>query len=194
MALHQYKETKKMLDRDARKRKRCAQDCTILMNVSDDTGFLSPLSVDETPVISGEVAEFIEASAESVRPDDKLTLKIKSDCIDEAEKAQYKRAIEVYYTGKYLALGRELSKKRTVAILLAVAGVLVLGLALLLEYFAKPVWAEVIDIVAWVFLWEATDICFLASAKLRRDRQKYLSFITMDVVFEQSRVRQFEPA
>jgi hypothetical protein len=138
----------------------------------------------DAPVISGAVAECIEASAEGVRPGEALTLKIKSGCIDEAEKARYRAAVKTYYTGKYIAAGRELSRNRTVSLLLAAAGVLVLALALIFEQRIAPVWAEVLDIVAWVFLWEATDIWFLSSAKLRRERRRCISLVAMQVDFE----------
>lgn len=154
------------------------------MNVTNDTGFLSPFSANDTPVISSDVADFIEANVPAVQSGDTLTLKIKSDCIDESEKSLYKHAIKAYYTDKYISAGHELSKNRTIAMLLAFAGILVLLLALFLEYRASLVWAEVIDIVAWVFLWEATDICFLSSRKLKHDREKYVALTAMDVEFE----------
>ena len=56
------------------------------MIVKDDTDFLSVFSESETPVISGEVAEFIENRTMTMPPKEQLTLKIHSDCIDENEK------------------------------------------------------------------------------------------------------------
>ena len=184
MDLRKYRETKKALDGAAKEKAACQGAHCIALTVSDDTDFLSPLSESGAPVISGAVAECIEASAEGVRPGAALTLKIKSGCIDEAEKARYRAAVKAYYTGKYIAAGRELSRNRTVSLLLAAAGVLVLALALIFEQLIAPVWAEVLDIVAWVFLWEATDIWFLSSAKLRRERRRCISLVAMQVDFE----------
>jgi preprotein translocase subunit SecF len=136
-------------------------------------------------VISGEVAEFIEASTQTVKPREPLTLKIKSHCIDDGEKEIYRRAIRAYYTQKYISSRRELAQNRTIAILLALAGILVLALAFFVEYrHGSLIWAEVIDIVAWVFLWEAVDIAFLETRKLKLDRQKYIAYVMMNVEFE----------
>lgn len=183
--LHTYKETERALDRACRCASKRAEAQVIRMNVSDDTNFLSVFSEDDTPVISGEVAEFIEASTQTVKPCEPLTLKIKSNCIDDEEKEIYRRAIRAYYTQKYIASQGELAKNRTIAILLALAGILVLALAFFVEYrHGSLIWAEVIDIVAWVFLWEATDLYFLASRKLKHDRRKYIAYVNMAVEFE----------
>ena len=156
------------------------------MVVNDDSHFLSVFSVHDTPVITNDVAEFIEASTPTIKPKNSLTLKIKSNCIDETEKVLYKRAIKEYYTEKYIASGQELARNRTVTVLLALVGILALALALLLEYLTSPVWVEVIDIVAWVFLWEATYIYFFESRKLKYTRRKYVSYVAMKVEFEDS--------
>ena len=184
--MNQYKEIKKELDRDARQKKKCAQKHTLCMNVTNDTGFLSPFSANDTPVISSDVADFIEASTLSIKPSSNLTLKIKSNCIDETEKVLYKRAIKEYYTDKYISSGRKLARNRAFAISLAIVGVLVLLLALLLEYWTSSIWLEIINVVAWVFLWEATYIYFIESRNLKHDRKKYVSYVAMNVEFEDS--------
>jgi hypothetical protein len=112
-------------------------------------------------------------------------LKIKSNCIDQNEKILYRRAIKEYYTEKYAAVNRELKKNHLIAFVLGLLGVLVLAGAIVLDYFYESaIWAEVIDIVAWVFLWEAVDIAFLETRKLKLDRQKYIAYVMMNVEFE----------
>lgn len=64
----------------------------INMTVKDDSGFISAYSECGTPVISGEVAEFIEGATHALRPNELLTLRIHSDCIDEVEKELYREA------------------------------------------------------------------------------------------------------
>ena len=148
----------------------------INMVVKDDENFLSVFSETETPVISNEVADFIETSAKAITPNKKLTLKIKSDCIDNQEKELYRKAIKEYYKEKCVASSRELNKSNLIALFLTIAGVFVLALAFLLEQ-NMPIsfWAELVDIVAWVFLWEAVDLfCFECTA-LRIKSWRYLA-------------------
>ena len=66
------------------------------MTVKDDSDFLSVFSQSDTPVISSEVAEFIENSTDSILPKEQLTLRIHSDCIDDNEKVLYRESIKEY--------------------------------------------------------------------------------------------------
>jgi hypothetical protein len=156
----------------------------INMTVKDDSNFLSVFSAHETPVISQDVADFLETAARSVRPNESLALYVKSDCIDDTEKQVYAQAIRQYYAEKYVSNKRELKKNNLFALILGIFGVLVLTVALLLD---APVWAEVIDIAAWVFLWEAVDIVFFGMRRIKWDNQRYLSFVSMPIHYENLR-------
>ena len=157
------------------------------MNVKDDTDFLSVFSATETPVISSEVAEFLENSTHSIRPNEQLSLHIKSDCIDETEQKVYSTAIKEYYTERYRANERELKIHNLIALLLALFGVLVLVFAVFLDYrIGSVIWAEVVDIVAWVFLWEAVDIKFFKTRELAIQRKRYMAFIDMKIEYERA--------
>ena len=61
-------------------------DTVIRMTVKDDSDFLSVYSVTDTPVISSEVAQFLEHSIQDLIHPKHLTLIIKSSCIDDTEK------------------------------------------------------------------------------------------------------------
>ena len=157
------------------------------MNVKDDTDFLSVFSANDTPVISSEVAEFIENTTHSIRPDEQLSLHIKSDCIDKTEQKIYSTAIKEYYTERYRANERELKIHNLIALLLAFFGVLVLAFAIFLDYrVGSVIWAEVVDIVAWVFLWEAVDIKFFKTRELKLRRKHYAAFLDMKIQYERT--------
>lgn len=156
----------------------------IHMTVKDDTDFLSVFSENDTPVIREEVAEFIESRTESIPPFESLTLRIHSDCIDDQEKKEYKAAIKEYYTEKYFSNYRELKESKVISHLLLVAGIIVLALAILLQYKANSIiWSEVIDIVAWVLLWEAADISIFKNRSLKWKKKHYLSYISMKIEY-----------
>lgn len=182
-----FESFRKATQRPSTKRthRRDAEDRVIVnMTVQDDSNFLSVFSEKNTPIISTEVAEFIEHSTVSIHPKEPLTLKIHSDCIDDREKRLYKEAITEYYREKYTANYRELRRNRILILILTVMGILTLALAIAWEYRAdNPIWTEVIDIVAWVFLWEAVDIGAFGNRALRI-RQKYcLSYLSMKVEY-----------
>ena len=151
------------------------------MNVKDDTDFLSPFSPRGNPVISTEVAEFIENSTYSVHASDPLTLRIYSDCIDDQERIDYRGAIKEYYADKYLANQKELKRNGIIILLLTIAGIITLTFAFRID---SNIWSEVVDIAAWVFLWEAVDIGTFKNRELRLKRKRYLAYMSMNVEFE----------
>ncbi len=155
------------------------------MNVKDDSDFLSVFSAKDTPVISGEVAEFIENSTHAVRAGERLTLRIKSKCIDNDEKEVYKKAIKEYYSERHVAGARELKRNNLASLVLGIAGIIAIILALYLQYsFDSLIWAEVVDIAAWVFLWETVDILVFKTRHLKNSQKRYLSFIDMKIEYQ----------
>lgn len=181
------KEAKKEADRQAAKRHYTRDQenrIVIPMTVKDDSNFLSVFSENKTPVISTEVADFIENSTHSIPPQEPLTLRIHSNCIDDREQEVYQRAIKEFYTQRYIANERELKRSKIIAVLLALMGILVLGFELFFEYrVGGAIWAEVIDIVAWVLLWEAVDIGLFGNRALKIKKKYCLSYLSMKIEF-----------
>lgn len=156
----------------------------INMTVRDDSEFLSAFSINHTPVISDEVAVFIETVTVSLPPKVPISLRIHSDCIDDEEKKIYPSAITEYYRRHYEANKRDIRRNAVLSTLLAIGGIAVLSLLFWFsDYLGDSIWNEVIDIVAWVFLWESADLHFLESHTLRTKRKRYLSYMNMKVEY-----------
>ena len=154
------------------------------MTVNDDSNFLSVFSRSDTPVISTEVAEFIENSTNSILPKEQLTLRIHSNCIDDFEKQLYKDGIREYYNEKCIANGRELKRNNIVASLLMLGGILVLAFHLFFEHItSNMIWPEVIYIAAWVFLSEAVDISVFRNRSLRIKKKRYRTYLSMKIEY-----------
>lgn len=154
------------------------------MLVKDDSDFLSVFSSSDTPVISSNVAEFLESATHTVPPTEKLTLKIKSDAIDDNEKPVYEKAIKQYYLERYQTNKKELKFCNLSSIILSILGVLTLTVAVILQYLkGSVIWAEVVDIAAWVFLWEAVDVAFFRNRQLKLQQKRYSSFIEMKIIY-----------
>ena len=152
----------------------------IQMNVKDDANFLSEFSESATPVISTEVAEFIENETNAVPPNEDFTLQVYNDCIDDREEKVYSTAIKEYYMQKYIANEREIKRNRFAVLLLGIAGILVLAAELIFDYrVGNALWSSVIDIVAWVLLWEAVDIGVLEARVTAIKRKRFLAYLSM---------------
>ena len=176
---HLGKEIEKML---AERETECDADGrrVINMTVNDDSSFLSAYSERETTVISSEVADFIENATIATPPSAPLTLRIHSDTITADEKAEYTAAIREYYAQKY-AVTRKTYRFNVIALItLAIAGIITLLLAFRVE---SHIWSEVIDIVAWVLIWEAVDIGVFRNRESNILRKRYLSYMTMKVEY-----------
>lgn len=181
------KEAKKQLDKKLSnfEHKRDEQGRVVVdMMIMDDSNFLSPFSKDKVPVISPDVATFIENRTSSVLPKEKLVLNIHGKSISKTESNVYKTAIEEYYTQKYVQNERDIRRNNIFSLVLALFGIITLVVLGVFEPMLNFIWKEVLDIVAWVFLWESADICFLQNSLLRHKRRKYLSFITMEIDFD----------
>ena len=155
----------------------------INMTVKNDEGFLSPFSENNSYVISESVADFIENSTKEALPKDQYTLYIHSNCIDDNEKEIYKKAINEYYTMQYIAIKREIKRSRGAVLLMGIMGVVFLALALALDYNGFTIWTEVVDIAAWVFLWEAVYLEFFDIKKAKIKMKYYLSYLSMKIVY-----------
>ena len=154
------------------------------MTVDDDSHFLSVFSAGDTPVISSEVAEFIENVTCSILPKADLTLRIQSNCIDTSEQEIYKKAIKEYYTQQYISVKQGLKRNRLLSSVMAFLGIAFLALAVFLGSLPNnSVWSETVDIIAWVFIWEAVDITALRNQQLRVKKHRFLSFLAMKIEF-----------
>ena len=117
-------------------------------------------------------------------PNESLALHIHSNCIDDEEKEEYKKAIKEYYVEKYISNNHIHKRNTLVAILLAIVGMFILGVAIYVEYQTEnPIWTEFIDIIAWVLIWEAVDIVAFRNREMRMNNRRYLSYIAMKIRF-----------
>lgn len=156
----------------------------INMRVEDDSDFLSVYSPNRNPIISTEVADFIENITQTIPPNQQLTLRIYGNCIDEQEQETYRSALKAYYEEKFIVNERETKRNNIIVLALAWVGILVLALAIFLEYQRDSIiWSEVIDIAAWVLLWEAVDISVFRNRALRLKRKRYLNYISMKIEY-----------
>lgn len=147
--------------------------------VNNDDEFLSPYSVGNHDVIAQDVAEFIEGRLSTLPVEEHVRLRIHSDVISKREEKIYEQAIRDYYADKYESVRQEKRRLSVMALVMAIIGVLALTVMIALEVFAlrTSVILEVIDIFAWVFLWESVDLFFFECTALRIKQKRYLSVI-----------------
>jgi len=157
---------------------------TINMSLKDDSNFLSVFSKTETMVINSEVANFLENQVQAFKPNQLLTLNVTTNCVDDNEKEEYKKAIKEYYSQRYFFLTGEIKRNYLIAYVLFFIGFIILALSVFMQInFNSAIWSEVIDIMAWVFLWEAIDIIAFKTKALRVEKKRCVAFVNMNVNF-----------
>lgn len=143
----------------------------IRMSVSDDGDFLSPYSDGKQGVISSEVADFLDNAADGLDLKKPVHIIISGRTIDEEERRIYPAAIKKYYRGRIADTGARLKKNLISAIVMAIIGAAILSACVILHVNDMgSVLAELADIAAWVFAWEAVDLFCLARPLLRREQ------------------------
>lgn len=153
------------------------------MQVLDDATFLSPFSKKDSPLISQDVANFLENSVQKVKPKEELVLRVYSDCIDDTEKGVYNKAIINYYSESLVSVTKEHKRNKIIALLLFLLGVITIGISIYVGKFGREIWMEAIDIVAWVFCWEAVDVFVFKNRSLGLSIKRYETLSKVKIEF-----------
>lgn len=140
------------------------------MRVSCDDDFLSPYSVGDKPYISGGLAEFLDEAVKPLEVKRGLHIKIKGETIDETEKPVYREALKNYYRGRIAEVNAKLRRNLIASIVMLLIAVVILSVYVTMEVLGyNYVVLELVDIVAWVFMWEAVDQFVFERNLLKRE-------------------------
>ncbi len=154
------------------------------MTVLNDDDFLSDYSFGRNPVISSGVSEFIDHSVMAFAPGEALRLNVYSDCIDGEEEKIYRGALKKYYEARYAKNVLERRRNLVIAGVMALIGICFLIATMLFSHrWGNPVLSEILDIFAWVFLWECADVLFLQRSVLSIECKRYLRLMDAKVEF-----------
>jgi len=155
------------------------------ISVRNDDYFLSPYSVDSHAVLSSEVSNFIEDSLKIIPANESIRLRIHSNTISESEKIEYTNAIHSHYAESYKSTSFEKKRYKRIALVMAIVAILVLTVMIGLDVLGlkNAVALEIIDIVAWVFMWEAVDIFFMRCTSLSIKEKRYLRLCDSEIEY-----------
>lgn len=153
------------------------------MTVRDDSGFLSPYCGDK-PIISSEVADYLDNAASAYPGKNAFALYIKSDVITDEEARVYDAAIRNFYRNRMKKSRRDVTRNLFAAIAMLLMGVLVFSLLFFLEHRGLgEMMTNILDIAAWVFVWEAIDLYFLERHKLIAEHRVSEKYVNADIRF-----------
>jgi len=164
-------------------------DRLIKLHVNDVDYFLSPLSVDGVPCISDETAFLLNYYLKnmSVDSDEKIFFEITGHNLSLAEQDLYRKAIKNYYREEFLDVqdDMKLNRRNTVLMLISGAFFILLRILLPLTIGWRTDFLEPINIVAWVFLWEAVELQIFKRPKLKEIQIRNLKILEADIEFKE---------
>ena len=71
-----------------------------------------------------------------------------------------------------------------ILVLVLFLGALVLAGAIILDYtVSSAIWSEIIDIIAWVLIWESADISLFNNSGLRIKKKRFSAFVDMKIEY-----------
>lgn len=156
----------------------------IKMTVKNDDGFLSPYSLKDKPILSSDTVDFLEHSVKDTDTDDEILFEITSAVIDETEKAEYTSAIKNYYSREIAETKTKLKRNGISSFIMLILGILVFALRIVFSStLNNEIVLNVLDVVAWVFVWEATDLFFFKRSEMRSEQLKNLKIYTAELKF-----------
>jgi hypothetical protein len=131
-------------------------------------------------LLNNNIYDFIEDTYAFAKPGIDLSVSFKFPAtMSEQEKSKIKQLYHSHYAIKYKALKQDMRKERIIAWIFMFIGVVLLSLDIAFKVQEPDsVATEVLDIFAWVFIWQAGDMFVFSSLQNYRQANIYLRLFT----------------
>ena len=95
--------------------------------------------------------------------------------MDDDEKSKIIKLLKIHYSVQYEKCNKEFIKTNIRALILLLFGALLYALyAVVLHYTSNRIVDSIVEIFAWVFIWQSCFEFFFTNAQIRKDRIYYL--------------------
>ncbi len=130
------------------------------MKVTDDSSFLSTYYFDE-PIVSSEVKDYLFSYKVRLAWKQGVKIEIISDVIKKEDEKIYDAAIRNAFFKELEKMKKKNIMTNILSLIMFLLGVISLIVLFLFDMIQDGnfgIWKEVIDIIAWVFIWESVDL------------------------------------
>lgn len=153
------------------------------MTIIDSSSFISPYC-GNSPVIGSEVAAYLDNAIQNIPAKYDVSLHIKCHSISEDEQRIYRNAINNYYHNIVQQAIRNLFRNSIVSLIMALFGIAVIAIMLILTARGlNEVWDIVLEVIGWVFIWEAVDKFCFERYKLKHELRRAYQLKNADIKF-----------
>ena len=156
----------------------------INIKVQNKEQIISNFSYDENDKINKDLSEFIVAKSKRVHISKDIKLNFYTN--EHIDKNEIQSTIKNHFHEEYLESKSELKRLNIFIITMLALGVLTFAIlvALYNRNFSNFYFEMILEIAAWVFIWESVDATFLQRPKIRRKniQMQKLSSAQVEVV------------
>lgn len=126
-----------------------------------------------------ELGEYIYAQCAQSPFADKVEIRFRTD---NADGDAAKKAVKDYITDEYRDAKKAIRRNTVLSLIMTACGIAILALLFALSYFFDNAYVDtVLEIAAWVFIWEAVDIFFFERSKLKAKRMILLKLYSAEI-------------
>lgn len=155
-------------------------DVAITVKVEEEEQIFSQFDYDTNEKLNDEFASYIRDKARSAPVKSDISIKIYTPL--NLKQKEVEDAIHNKFKQDYLQNQADKKTNLWFSFAMFVIGLISLGLLFLsYSYFRNDYADAILEIVAWVFMWEAVDAFFLERAKLRKRQLTLLKLYVANV-------------
>lgn len=155
------------------------------IGIKDKTEVLAPFALDGKETINVEFANLLDNVSKSIPPKENMHLKLKCEKLTDKEKQDFSMAIKNYYFNSLIDNQRKLHNNSLIFWSMIAISLLFLAILFIANHFGAPwIITEVLDIIAWVFVWEAVDLLAFQRSIYQYEMNRDLVLYKMKISFE----------
>ncbi len=152
--------------------------------VDDLDDFYSPYSPKGYKLLNPDMIEYIDEYSKNIPSSQEVVLRITATNKTEEAKKRIQKTIRRTFVERIANINAELKRNLLSAIVFMAVGVLFLvGLIITNELNLGSTINEILDIIAWVFVWESVDIFFMERHKKRVEKLRYAKLAVAQIEF-----------
>lgn len=155
----------------------------IFVEINNINDIYSEFSSETTKVLKKSFAQHLEETCEEIDRDTTITIRV-SKKFNEQEKETAVKTIKKYYNNHAKQNSQEIKRNTLLSFVLLVISIgLIVALHFLNEMGVSYIISLLLEIVAWVFAWEFTDVLFFKCTGLRHEKIKNLTLLNCKIDF-----------
>jgi hypothetical protein len=134
-------------------------------------------------MLSNDFYDFIEDTYDYMKKANFLVIDFKfPETMSQAEKDKIIKLYHAHYAINYKKARADIRRDRMLSIILFAIGFIFIAIDIAVKVnHPDSVWTEIIDIIGWVFVWQAGDLLFFTTLENQQKCAEYLRLFTAQI-------------